>query len=127
MSIEKKIEDLIDAIEKNTAALLGAKPATSAAPATAVATKAAAKPKPNGAPAKTEEQLVAEATKTESPSLTVDDVKKAVDKLLKANKRQDAIDLMADFEGAKNATEIAKLGEEAIESFVKQANDLLAA
>jgi hypothetical protein len=126
LSIEKKIEDLIDAIEKNTAALLGAKPAASTAPAAVAATKTASS-KPKGAPAKTEEQLVAEATKTESPSLTVDDVKKAVDKLLKANKRQDAIDLMADFEGAKNATEVAKLGEEAIESFVKQANDLLAA
>lgn len=113
MSIEDKIDALIAAIDKNTAAL------------TSTASKAAAaKPVVKAAkPAKTEEQVVTEfATKNE---VTPEQVKAALDKLLKANKRDAAIALLKSFEGAASVSGITEQGQEAMVSFIDQANEIL--
>lgn len=114
MSIEDKIDALIAAIDKNTAALTGAAPK---AAATKPAVVKAAKP------AKTEERVVTEfAAKNEA---TPEQVKAALDKLLKANKRDAAIALLKSFEGAANVSGITEQGQEAMVSFIDQANEIL--
>jgi hypothetical protein len=105
--IETKIDELIAALDRNTAAL-GAKQAK-----TVIATKASS-PK-----------VVEKDPETVAPSLGVDDVKKAVDKLLKANKRKEAIAAMDFFANAKNATDIAAQGEEVIKQFIDKADEIL--
>lgn len=122
MSIEKKIEDLIDALDRNTAAL-GAKPV-----AKAVA------PKSDKKPAKSEDQVVAEAVAKaaavaeaadETPSIRPEAVKGAVDGMLKANRRDDAIALLASFNGAKSASDITKQGQEVMAEFIAKAEEIL--
>ena len=110
MTIEKKIEDLIDALDRNTAAL------ASSAAGCAVA----AKPKEESKPAKTEEKVVEEAT-----SIKPEAVKGAVDGMLKANRRDDAIELLASFSGAKSASDITKQGQEVMAAFIAKAEEIL--
>jgi hypothetical protein len=110
--IEKKIEDLIDAIDRNTAALLGS---NKAAPA-AKAPKKAAETK-----AVVEEVAAVE----ESPSVAPEAVKAALDSLLKANKRKEAIALLATFEKATNVTAIVAQGGDVMAAFIEQANEIL--
>jgi len=114
--IEKKIEDLIDAIDRNTAALLGS----------AVKTEKASK--------KTVVKVVEEtkAVEEESPSVapeavSPEAVKAALDSLLKANKRKEAIALLATFEKATNVTAIVAQGGDVMAAFIEQANEILLA
>lgn len=106
--IESKIDELIAALDRNTAALAGsAKPK-------------ADKPKKEAAPAKTEEKVVAEAT-----GIKPEAVKGAVDGMLKANRRDDAIELLASFNGAKSASDITKQGQEVMAAFIEKAEEIL--
>lgn len=119
--IETKIDELIAALDRNTAALSGAaKPA---------ATKPAAVAKK---PAKTEEQLVAEIVaknaateiaKDDGP--TLEDVKAAINKMLKANKRNAAIALLGSFDGATNAPTLQAQGSDVMSAFITKAEDIL--
>lgn len=124
VSIEQRIDDLIDALDRNTAAL-GAK-LPGEAPAKAKPAAAAKKP------AKTEEQLVAEIVaknaateiaKDDGP--TLEDVKAAINKMLKANKRNAAIALLASFDGATNAPTLQAQGSDVMSAFITKAEDIL--
>ena len=115
--IETKIDELIAALTANTAAL------TKTAPTTVVAGKAASPKVVKKLPAKTEEQVVAEATSTATPEA----VKAAVDSMLKANKRDEAIALLASFDGAKSASAISEQGADVMAQFIEQANEILLA
>jgi hypothetical protein len=119
--IEKKIEDLIDALDRNTAALMGAKTTTAAKK-----------------PAKSEEQVIAEAAAKAAAqeaaevsaaegATTPEAVKAALDSLLKANKRKEAIALLGSFEKATNVTGIVAQGGEVMAAFVEKANEILLA
>lgn len=113
--LEQKIEALIDAIEKNTAALLGNKVAAATpAPAAAKAAKAS-KPAPKA------EAPVEEVEEAAGP--TKDAVSKAVESLLKANKRQEAIDLMAQFK----AKSVSTIQESDYAAFIEAADEILLA
>jgi hypothetical protein len=125
--IEKKIEDLIDAIDRNTAALLGVGKGEKLIAAKPVAAKK---------PVKSEEQVVAEiaaksavqeaeTTATEESGVTLESVKAALDSLLKANKRKEAIALLASFEKATNVTSIVAQGAEVMAAFIQEANGIL--
>jgi len=50
-----------------------------------------------------------------------------VNELLKANLRDQAVDLLASFEGATSATGIVKQGQEVVDAFMEQADALLTA
>lgn len=122
MSIDKKVDDLIAALDRNTSALLLNR-------ATATATTPAAAPAAK--PAKTEEQLAAEtlarvaateaATEAEETGATKEQAGEALNELLKANKKAQAIALLKKF-GAASLSGIPadKYGE-----FIEQANDVL--
>ena len=111
--IEQKIDDLIASIDKNTAALEAlrkdgtekVKPVK-----TAVAEKAK--------PVKTAEPVVEEPT-----GPTKDEVSKAVENLLKANKRTEAIALMEKF-GAKS---VSTVKESDYAAFLEAADEILLA
>ena len=117
MSIEKKIEDLIASIDANTAALVkfaGGGQAADAKPATPAATKpAATKPA-----AKTEEQLSDEAT-----GATKEAVGKAVEAMLSANKRKEAIALMKEVKA--DPLSVSGIPESAYEAFLEGAEAIL--
>ena len=111
--IEKKIEDLIDAIDRNTAALLGSAGKTDK--------------QPEKAPRKTAVKAVEEtkAVEEESPSVAPEAVKAALDSLLKANKRKEAKALLATFDSATNVTAIVAQGADVMAAFIEQANEIL--
>ena len=110
MSIETKIDELIAALDRNTAAQAGC-----------AKQPKAEKPKKEAAPAKTEEKVVEEAASTIKPEA----VKGAVDGMLKANRRDDAIELLASFSGAKSASDITKQGQEVMAAFIAKAEEIL--
>jgi len=113
MSIEKKIEDLIDALDRNTAAITGAvPPQTTAEPKAPKAVKVKAEPKPEPKP-----EPVAESLEPK--------VEKAIESMLKANKRKEAIALLASFNGAKSKTSIIEQGEEVMQKFLDGAEEIL--
>jgi alpha-galactosidase/6-phospho-beta-glucosidase family protein len=136
MTIETKIDDLIAALDRNTAALAGAKTAGNSfttgmnSPSQQLTPPAAVKATKK--PAKSEEQVVAESVaKREAQEIAADEgptlaqVKKAVDSLLKANKRDAAIKLLASFGSAKSATGIVEQGAEVMAQFIAKADDIL--
>lgn len=128
MSIDKKVDDLIAALDRNTSALLLNR---ATATATTPAAAPAAKPTKPAKPAKTEEQLAAEtlarvaateaATEAEETGATKEQAGEALNELLKANKKAQAIALLKKF-GAASLSGIPadKYGE-----FIEQANDVL--
>lgn len=126
MSIEKKIEDLIAAIEMNTKAHLAAAPLPTAPTVSPEA--AAPKPAKVKASQKSEEELAAAAkarvaateAKAAAPTQTVASV---IEAMLKANKRKEAIALLGEF-GAKSASGIS---EENADAFIEKANGILLA
>lgn len=107
--IESKIDELIAALDRNTAAQAGC-----------AKQPKAEKQKKEAAPAKTEEKVVAEAT-----GIKPEAVKGAVDGMLKANRRDDAIELLASFNGAKSASDITKQGQEVMAAFIEKAEEIL--
>jgi hypothetical protein len=127
MSIEKKIEDLIASIDANTAALVkfagggqaaDAKPATPAATKPAATKPAATKPAATKPAAKTEEQLSDEAT-----GATKEAVGKAVEAMLSANKRKEAIALMKEVKA--DPLSVSGIPESAYEAFLEGAEAIL--
>jgi uncharacterized protein (DUF2267 family) len=124
--IEDKIDALIAAMNNLTAAIVGG--SEKAPPPVIVATVVApAKPKadkPKKA-AKTEEEIVKEVAQAAEAEVTVtkDQVSAAVQELLKANKRQEAIDLLARFK----AKSVSGLAEADYAAFVDGANEVLMA
>ena len=50
-----------------------------------------------------------------------------VNELLRANKREEAVALLASFEGAQSATGIVSQGEEVVQAFMAQADEILSA
>jgi uncharacterized protein (DUF2267 family) len=124
--IEDKIDALIAAMNNLTAVIAGGSPAVNT-PAVA-ATTAAPKPKadkPKKAPAKSEEEIVKEVAQAAEAEVTVtkDQVSAAVQEMLKANKRQEAIDLLASFK----AKSVSGLAEADYAAFVDGANEVLMA
>jgi len=129
MSIDKKIDDLISALDRNTSALMLSKAAGGSAPA------ALAKPaKPPKAPAKSEEQLVAEAQarvaateqaveEAESSGPTKEQAGAALQALLAANLKPAAIALLKKFKVAS----LSGLAESDYEAFIAEANEALLA
>lgn len=108
--IETKIDELIAALDRNTAAQ-----ASCAAKPAKESKKAAA-----AVPAKTEEKVVEEAS-----GIRPEAVKGAVDGMLKANRRDEAIALLASFNGAKSASDITKQGQEVMAAFIEKAEEIL--
>jgi hypothetical protein len=124
--IEDKIDALIAAMNNLTAAIVGG--SEKAPPPVIVATVVApAKPKadkPKKA-AKTEEEIVKEVAQAAEAEVIVtkDQVSAAVQEMLKANKRQEAIDLLARFK----AKSVSGLAEADYAAFVDGANEVLMA
>lgn len=118
MSIETKIDELIAALDRNTAAQAGcAKQPKAEKP------KKPDKGQEGWVPSRdrlTEEKVVEEAT-----SIKPEAVKGAVDGMLKANRRDDAIELLASFSGAKSASDITKQGQEVMAAFIAKAEEIL--
>jgi uncharacterized protein (DUF2267 family) len=116
--IEDKIDALIAAMNNLTAAIVGG-----ATPAVAPAKPKADKPKK--APPKSEEEIVKEVAQAAEAEVTVtkDQVSAAVQEMLKANKRQEAIDLLASFK----AKSVSGLAEADYAAFVDGANEVLMA
>lgn len=85
-------------------------------PATTPATKPAAT-KPAAKPAPKKDEVDPDAKKM---------VGDKVNELLKANKRDEVIALLASFDGAQSATGIVALGDEVIEAFMAGAEEILA-
>jgi outer membrane biosynthesis protein TonB len=111
MSLEQKIDELIDALHKNTVALIGAVPPASE-PKAPKAAKPKTEPKPEPKP-----EPVAESLEPK--------VEKAIESMLKANKRKEAIALLASFNGAKSKTSIIEQGEEVMQKFLDGAEEIL--
>jgi hypothetical protein len=107
MSIEKKIEDLIASIDANTQALI----------ALAAAPVAADKPDPVKTPNKPK-VVKEEPKKVEAPTETVGSM---IEKMLKANKRKEAIELLKSF----SATKASDILEENVEAFIEGAQSIL--
>jgi len=109
MSIEKKIEDLIASIDANTQALI----------ALAAAPVAADKPDPVKTPKANKPKVVKEEPKkVEAPTETVGSM---IEKMLKANKRKEAIELLKSF----SATKASDILEENVEAFIEGAQSIL--
>ena len=119
MTIESKIDALIESLDKNTAALIGA----------------AGSDKPAKAP-KSEKQAVKEmaarVAATEAAAAVVepkpdlkDKVAKAIEAMLKANKRKEAIATLASFNDSKSASGIIDQGDEVIAAFLEAADGVL--
>jgi chorismate mutase len=137
MSIEKKIEDLIASIDKNTAALI----ALVGTPiATAKPVAAAPKVVKLAKPAKSEEEVVQEFVAKAAAKAAAEDaaevqavegtataarVESVIGDMLKANKRKEAIGLLASFNGAKSKTGIIEQGADVMAAFVEQAEAIL--
>jgi nicotinamidase-related amidase len=120
--IEDKIDALIAAMNNLTAAIVGSTVAPPPPPVTPAKPKA---DKPKKAPAKSEEEIVKEVAQAAEAEVTVtkDQVSAAVQELLKANKRQEAIDLLARFK----AKSVSGLAEADYAAFVDGANEVLMA
>ena len=127
MSLEQSIEALIVALDRNTAALAGAKPA---------ATPKTEKPKEAKKPGKTEEQLVAEAQarvaateaqaaagEAETDGPTKEQAGEALQGLLTSNKKTQAIALLKKFK----AQSLSGLAATDYAAFIEEANDILLA
>jgi hypothetical protein len=102
--------------------LNGGAPAT--APATMPATTAPAKPKPAATkpkPAAAKPVVNAEVADVDLKKLVGD----KVNELLKANKRTEAVDLLASFD-SQSASGIVSQGEDVITAFMTQADEILA-
>jgi hypothetical protein len=106
MSIEKKIEDLIASIDANTQALI----ALAAAPVAADKPESVKTPKPK--------VVKEEPKKVEAPTETVGSM---IEKMLKANKRKEAIELLKSF----SATKASDILEENVEAFIEGAQSIL--
>jgi uncharacterized protein (DUF2267 family) len=124
--IEDKIDALIAALDRLTTVIIGE--GVMSATAVAPAVVAPAKPKadkPKKAPAKSEEEIVKEVAQAAEAEVTVtkDQVSAAVQEMLKANKRQEAIDLLASFK----AKSVSGLAEADYAAFVDGANEVLMA
>jgi hypothetical protein len=115
MSIEQQLYDLIDVIQKNTIALQNLLQAPVAS-----TTKAE---KPVKAAAKVAAPKVEEVAPPAGPSAA--DVEARIDSMLKANKRKEAIALLASFNGAKSKTGIIEQGAEVMAAFVEGADAIL--
>lgn len=136
-------EAVIAAAEQLAFFITGAPPAAkTASPKASVPTKTETKTevekaKPVTKPAAEKAKPVATkpakpvATKPAKKAEADPDLKKAVgdkvNELLKANLREQAVDLLASFDGATSATSISLQGPEAVESFIAQADELLSA
>jgi hypothetical protein len=121
--IEDKIDALIAAMNNLTAVIVGG---SEKAPAPAVVTPAKPKAdKPKKAPAKSEEEIVKEVAQAAEAEVIVtkDQVSAAVQDMLKVNKRQEAIDLLASFK----AKSVSGLAEADYAAFVDGANEVLMA
>lgn len=112
--IETKIDELIAAIDKNTAALiaLAGKPIATAEKAAKVVKPVKAEPKPEPEIVKNEPDLAPQ-------------VEKAIESMLKANKRKEAVALLASFNGAKSKTGIIEQGAEVMAAFLEGAESVL--
>jgi hypothetical protein len=130
--IENKIDALIVAMNNLAAVIAGGAPAAPAATLITAVQAAAPKPKadkPKKTAAKSEEELVkeiaqaAEAEEETTPAVSKDQVSAAVQEMLKANKRQEAIDLLAKFK----AKSVSGLAEADYAAFVDGANEVLMA
>jgi uncharacterized protein (DUF2267 family) len=126
--IEDKIDALIAAMNNLTAVIAGGSPATNTPAIVATVVATAPKPKadkPKKAPAKSEEEIVKEVAQAAEAEVTVtkDQVSAAVQEMLKANKRQEAIDLLASFK----AKSVSGLAEADYAAFVDGANEVLMA
>jgi hypothetical protein len=125
--IEDKIDALIAAMNNLTAAIVGG--SEKSPPPVIVATVVTpAKPKadkPKKAPPKSEEEIVKEVAQAAEAEVIVtkDQVSAAVQEMLKANKRQEAIDLLASFK----AKSVSGLAEADYAAFVDGANEVLMA
>jgi hypothetical protein len=119
MTIEKKIEDLIASIDANTAALItlaGKQPDSPAEPEKTVKpVKAVSKVKAQPEPVKEEVQKISLESQVE----------KAIESMLKANKRKEAIALLASFNGAKSKTSIIEQGEDVMAAFLEGTEAIL--
>jgi hypothetical protein len=116
--IEKKIDEVIAALDRLTAAF--SQVATAAAPA--AVKPVVAKPAKSEAKLQAEANArVAETEKAAGPSK--DEISKAVEELLKANKRKEAIDLMKKFD----AKSVSTIKESDYAAFLEEANAILIA
>jgi hypothetical protein len=102
MSIETKIDELIAALDRNTAALTGAAA-------------------PEAKPAKAEKAPKAEKVKEVPKGPTVDELKEkvkgALTRMIEAGLREQASEFLG-AAGAKSATSLAEKGEAAVKEFV---------
>ena len=127
---ESGADAVIAAAKQFEAYILGmAKSATPAAAkpaATTAAKPAAAKP----AAAKPAATTAAKPAATKKAEVDPDAKKLVGDKvneLLRANKREEAVALLGSFDGAQSATSIVAQGDEVIQSFLTQADEILSA
>jgi hypothetical protein len=133
--IEQKIADLIVSIDKNTAALLAL-----------VGKEPKAPPSKKQTPTmKSEEDLIAEglarqraldakkdaeeeaAQVAKDAGPTKEQVAKAIEKCLKADKKAELIEALKGFGGATNATAVFAQGPAIAQKFIDSAEDLLIA
>ncbi len=114
--IETKIEDLIASIDKNTAALIALAAGPISNPAPAKQPKQPTKPKTEPKP---------EIKDEPQPTNLEPQVEKAIESMLKANKRKEAIELLASFNGAKSKTGIIEQGAEVMAAFLEGAESVL--
>lgn len=127
LALAERFNSFLTAIEGTQAAASIAKPA---APKAVKATK----------PAKSEEEVVQEfvskaAAKAAAEdaaevaavegTATAEQVEAAIGNMLKANKRKEAINLLASFNGAKTKTGIIEQGADVMTAFVEQAEAIL--
>ena len=130
------LKGVVEAAEAFAAFLGGAAAPKANAPKTTAAKAKPAAPASNGKVCHLKlstEKAKPVATKPAAPKKDeIDpDLKKMVgdkvNELLKADLRDQAIDLLASFEGATSATGIVKQGQEVVDAFMEQADALLTA
>ena len=123
LALAERFNSFLTAIEGTQAAASIAKPA---APKAVKATK----------PAKSEEEVVQEFVSKAAAedasevaavegTATAEQVEAAIGNMLKANKRKEAINLLASFNGAKTKTGIIEQGADVMTAFVEQAEAIL--
>ena len=127
---ESGADAVIAAAKQFEAYILGtakvATPAAAKPAATTAAKPAAAKP----AAAKPAATTAAKPAAAEKAKVDPDAKKLVGDKvneLLRANKREEAVALLGSFDGAQSATGIVAQGDEVIQSFLTQADEILTA
>ena len=122
----KQFEAYILGTATTAAKPAAAKPAAAKPAATTAAKPAAAKP----AAAKPAAATAAKPAATKKAEVDPDAKKLVGDKvneLLRANKREEAVALLGSFDGAQSATGIVAQGDEVIQSFLTQADEILTA